>query len=69
MAPVSRTASAKKGKARIYLCGSCYVRHAPPTGAACPRAVAPSKTRTAARPGATATTRTRVPVRTSTVSA
>ena len=37
MAPQPRIVSTEKGKARVYSCASCGDRHAPPTGAACPR--------------------------------
>ena len=37
MAPDPRKHSAKKGKARMYLCSRCNIRHASPTGAKCQR--------------------------------
>ena len=37
MAPVPKTTSSTKGKTRVYLCATGGIRHAPPTGAACPR--------------------------------
>ena len=40
MAPEPRSTSSTKGKARIYLCKPCGVRHATPTGLRCPLAQA-----------------------------
>ena len=38
MAPVPCSSSPAKGKTRVYMCKTCEVRHAPPTGARCPLA-------------------------------
>ena len=37
MAPDPKKHSAKKGKARTYLCSACKTRHCSPTGAKCPK--------------------------------
>ena len=37
MAPDPKKHSAKKGKARTYLCSECKTRHCSPTGAKCPK--------------------------------
>ena len=43
MAPDPKKLSAKKGKARLYMCSVCGVRHTSPTGAKCTRQAVPKR--------------------------